>query len=277
MSATPPSKFEVVKRESIYSLGILPETLALTTKQFFPLFGTWFLSIGMPVVAAIVLIVLACVLDWQLGATAASWGTLAGLLISAGIIGSFWAGWAHVTLKVARGVKTKFTDILRPPGQIVSGLIAVALSSFLIGLGSILVIPGALLFLRWQLAPFYIVDQNCGPIEALKRSWHATDRILLPLIVLDLIFVGLTALSGFLLIGPIVVNMALGVASALVYCKWLTDEDAPFNHPDLIDGEREFEHMKRLEGQPETKHTIRTDSQREAERVRVDKKHENEL
>lgn len=270
-------KFEVVKRETIYSLGILPDTLALTIKEFFPLFGTWFLAIGVPVVAAIVLIVLACVLDWQMGSTAAGWGTLAGLVVSAGIIGSFWAGWAHVTLKVARGVKTKFSDVLRPPGQIISGLIAVSLSSFLIGVGSILVIPGALLFLRWQLAPFYIVDQKCGPIEALRRSWHATDRILLPLIVLDLIFVALTAASTCLLIGPVIVNMALGVASALVYTKWLTDESAPFNHPDLIDGEREFDHIKRLEGKPEVRHTIRTDTQKEAEHVRVEKKHENEI
>lgn len=269
-------KYEIIKREAVYSLGILPDALIMTIRQFFPLFGTWFLAIGAPVIMLIVFVIIGAVIDWQTGASTASWGTLGALLLSAGLIGSFWTGWAQVTLKVARGVPTKFSDIFRSPAQIWSGLIAVTVSSLLIGLGSLLVIPGALLFLRWQLAPFYIVDQKCGPMEALKRSWRDTDRVLLPLIVLDLIFVGLSALSTCLIIGPVVVNMALGVASALVYCKWLTDNEAPWNHPEFLEGDREYDHPKRIEGQRESSHVLRTDTIKEAEPVPVEIKQEDE-
>jgi hypothetical protein len=156
-------------------------------------------------------------------------------------IGGFWAGWAKIALKITRNIPTKMSDVLCSPGQMLAGLIALSLSTIAIGLTGWLVIPAALLFLKWQLTPYFIVDQNCGPIEALRKSWHATsDGIFIPLAVLDLIFFGLSTASGALFVGPIICHMALAVASAIVYARWLTDEEAPFNRADLLEDQHEI-------------------------------------
>jgi len=232
-------KFEVatVKENSLYALETLKDSWVLTVKQFFPLFIGWFLTLGGPVL-------LTCVLS------AAGWGVdkfllnlpkggafaLVGLLVGVLTIGGFWAGWAKIALKITRGIPTKMSDVLCSPGQMLSSLVALSLTTIAIGLTGWLVIPAALLFLKWQLVPYFIVDQNCGPIEAMKRSWHATDdAIFIPLAVLDLIFFGLSTASGCLVVGPIICHMALAVASAIVYTRWLTDENAPFNKAEMLE------------------------------------------
>ena len=232
-------KFELtdVKEHSFYALETLKDSWVLTAKQFFPLFIGWFLTLGGPLLAACILSALGFGIDKVVfHLPKGGLFTVFGLMVGVFAIGGFWAGWAKIALKVVRGIPTKMGDVLCSPGQMLSGLIALSLSTIAIGLTSWLVIPGALLFLKWQLTPYYIVDQNCGPIEALKRSWHATDNaIFIPLAVLDLIFFGLSTASGCLIVGPIICHMALAVASALVYTRWLTDEHAPFKKTDLID------------------------------------------
>lgn len=232
-------KFELtnVKENSFYALETLKDSWVMTAKHFFPLFIGWFLTLGGPVL-------LTCLLS------AAGWGidkfilgfpkggplALVGLLVGVFTIGGFWAGWAKISLKIARGIPTKMSDVLCSPGQMMAGLVALSLSTIAIGLTGWLVIPAALLFLKWQLTPYFIVDQNCGPIEAMKRSWKATDdNIFIPLAVLDLIFVGLSTASSALFVGPIICHMALAVASGIVYSRWLTDENAPFNKQDLLE------------------------------------------
>jgi len=84
-------------------------------------------------------------------------------------------------------------------------------------------------FLKFQLAPFYIVDRNYGPLKAMKQSWHDTDMVFVPLAMLDLLFVGIQLLTAPLVFGPLICHIGLTVASAIVYAKWLIDED----HPDI--------------------------------------------
>lgn len=231
-------KFEVetVKEDSFYALGTLKDSWVLTAKQFFPLFIGWFVTLGLPLIIIGVGTLSGIFADKALGFAKGGPFTLMALLFGVAAIGSMWAGWAKVTLNISRGIPARFHDLLCSPGQIVAGLIACAITATLIGIGSWLIIPGALLFLKWQLVPYFIVDQNCGPIDAMRRSWHATDgKIFIPLAVLDLIFVGLSTVSGAIIVGPVLCHMALAVASAIVYSKWLTDEDAPFNRPDMIE------------------------------------------
>ena len=87
--------------------------------------------------------------------------------------------------------------------------------------------------MRWQLAGFYIVDRNFGPIQALKQSWHDTGRMSVSMALLDLMLAGVGALCGtigaLIIIGPIMSHITTTLASANVYAKWLTDE----SHPDM--------------------------------------------
>lgn len=231
-----------VKDNSLYAVGTLKDAWILTAKKFFPLFIGWFLSQAVPVVLILMLGLGGFAIDKLILHTAKLGpGTVIGLLTGAAALGSFWAGWAKINLKVVRGIPVKASDVLCTPSQIISGLFACVITSILIGLGGLLIIPGFLLAIKWMLVPYYIVDKNCGPIEAMKRSWDATEtRIFIPMAALYLMFLGLTAVSGFIVIGPVIVFMAQTVASALIYCRWLTDEEAPFNRADLLEDQHEL-------------------------------------
>lgn len=230
-----------VKENSIYALGTLKDSGVLTAKQFFPLFIGWFLSQALPVVLIGILSGSGFLID-KFILHCAKFGpfTVFGLLTGAAALGSFWAGWAKINLKVVRGISVKAGDVICSPNQIVAGLIACVITSILIGMGWWLIVPGFLLAIKWQLTPYFIVDKNCGPIEAMKQSWHATeDRIFIPMAALSLMFLGIGALSSSIIIGPVLVFMAQSVASAYIYCRWLTDEEAPFNRADLLEDHHE--------------------------------------
>lgn len=219
--------YQLIKRRTTYALGTLKESWILCFKEFFPLFLSWGASLAGPVLLLGIGVVTGGIIDKMMGFKHAAWATLAGLLIPGMLIGWLWAGWIFISLKVARDIPVKMGDIFRPLGQTLSALVVLVITSILIGLGSFLVIPGALLFLKWQLAPYYIVDRGYGPIEALKQSWEDTRTLFIPLAILDLCFVGLSALSAAMIFGPFLCHMALAVATALVYSKWLTDENNP--------------------------------------------------
>ena len=228
------TKLELVKKRSEYAVATFTDTWTMSIRKFFPLFLGWFVSLGLPVCILVVTVIGGMVFDWKMwGMMHGGYGTLAALFFSLCTIGGFWAGWNFIALKVARGIDVKATDLFRPLPQVLSAIAVLAITSVLIWLGSLLILPGALLFLRWQLAPFYIVDRNCGPIEALKRSWHDTEMVFVPLALLDLMLFGVTLITGtigaLVVIGPIMAHITFTIASALVYAKWLTDD----NHPDI--------------------------------------------
>ncbi len=220
-------KLELAKRRSTYAVGTFCDTWALSFRQFFPLFIGWILSLALPVAVLVVTVCSGLFLDYKAGFDRGAWWTIAGLLTPGLVIGWLWAGWNLIALKVARGIPVRASDMFRPLPQMLSAAAVLAISSVLIGLGSFLVIPGALLFLKWQLAAFYIVDRGYGPIRALRQSWHDTDFVFIPLALLDLMLVGIATLSSATIFGPFMCHIAFTVASAIVYSKWLTDEDNP--------------------------------------------------
>lgn len=228
------SKLELAKRRSGYALETFIETWSISARRFFPLFGAWLVSLALPVVVLIVTVFGGLAIDFTvLRADHASWGTLLGLLIPGLVIGWLWGGWNYITLKVVRGLPVKPVDMFRPFRQMAGAVVALSITSVLIALTSPLVIVGPLLFLKWQLAAFYIVDRGYGPIQALKKSWHDTDMVFVPLLILDLSLFGVgcafSAITAITVVGPLLMHIAFTVASAIVYAKWLTDE----NNPDL--------------------------------------------
>lgn len=220
-------EYQLIKSRTTYALGTVKDAWVLCFHEFFPLFIAWAASLAGPVLLLGLGVVVGGVADRMMGFKHAAWGTLGGLLVPGLLIGWLWAGWIYVSLKVARSVPVKFSDIFRPLGQTLSAFVVLVISSTLIGLLSFLVIPGALLFLKWQLAPYYIVDRGYGPIKALKQSWEDTKTIFIPLVLLDLIFFGLHTASAVTVFGPFLCHMALAVATAVVYSKWLIDDNNP--------------------------------------------------
>jgi hypothetical protein len=217
----------LAKDRAVYAIATLKDSWVLTIRRFFPLFLSWVASWAIPIALLVVGLVVGISAD---AATGWKYGVIVlGLLIPGSLIAWMWAGWNLVCLKVARGLDVRTIDLFRPLNQVLSSLVVLSISFTCISLLSFLVIPGALLFMKWQLAPFYIVDRNYGPLQAFKASWRDTDRVFLPLLLLDLAFFGLSTLTAPLIFGPILCTLAMGVASAIVYNNWLADE----SHPDL--------------------------------------------
>jgi hypothetical protein len=87
----------------------------------------------------------------------------------------FNVGIVRLALQAARGEDPQF-------GVVFSGLDRVLPMlglNLVMGLGIVvgfilLVVPGVILSVAWSMAGYYMVDQNLGPIDALKASWEGT-------------------------------------------------------------------------------------------------------
>lgn len=222
-------KLDLVKKRSTYALDTFVDSWVLGARQFFPLLGAWAITLLVPVILMVVGVACGLGIDALNGFHKGGLFTLIGLLVPGLMIGWMWPGWMYVCLKLARGIPVKFTDVFRPLPEAISGIVALSITSVLIGLGMFFVVPGVLLFMKWQLVPFYIVDRKYGPIKAMKQSWHDTDRLFFTLGMMDLLFAGVFTLISATVFGPLALSMAFSMASAMVYHKWLTDND----HPDM--------------------------------------------
>jgi hypothetical protein len=85
---------------------------------------------------------------------------------------------------------------------------------------AMLIIPGIIVSLGLSFAQFYIVDQNMGPIDALKASWEATKGHKLQLFLFGLVAI-LMMIGGYLAccIGAFVALPLVMIAWATIYTR----------------------------------------------------------
>ncbi|OGV49741.1 MAG: hypothetical protein A2017_09570 [Lentisphaerae bacterium GWF2_44_16] len=105
-------------------------------------------------------------------------------------------GLCYYFLKLARGGCPKLSEIFILDARAFNLFI----SAFLIFIGTFVgflfcIIPGIVLFLMWSQAFFLIVDRNCGPVEAMRKSVNMMKENKLKLFFILIIL----ALIGFLL------------------------------------------------------------------------------
>ena len=94
-------------------------------------------------------------------------------------------------------------------GKIIVNLISAGISSaFMLGL---LIVPGIYLAIRLQFYSAYIVEEDCGIIESLQKSWDLTKGQGMPLFLL------LLAMIGTAIVGCILFFVGLFVAVPLIY------------------------------------------------------------
>ena len=97
------------------------------------------------------------------------WGRIFGHIL--GIVATIAT--ANTTLKLADKQKIRIRDLFSKLSLFFHVLIAEFLYLLLICLGLIcLIVPGIILAIRLNLFDLYIIDQGCGPIQALKKSWE---------------------------------------------------------------------------------------------------------
>ncbi len=96
-----------------------------------------------------------------------------------------------------QGMEARDTDISTYLLCALSGF----LYSILVGIGCVLfIIPGIYWGIKYMFYYFFIVDEDCGPIEALSESGDLTDGYKWKLLLL-LILVSIFGISGYLIVG----------------------------------------------------------------------------
>ena len=138
-------------------------------------------------------------------------GMLISSLISILISSIFALGYIKNMFQTMDGDEPQFSAYMSHPSKIVNYFIAGLLFSLSLCIGLVFfIIPGIYLYLRLQFYGQFIVDENAGSIESLKKSWNLTKGYELSLFLLML------AQLFILIIGALLFLVGLLVAYPLV-------------------------------------------------------------
>ena len=133
-------------------------------------------------------------------------------LISLVISCVFALGYIKNLFQTLDGEEPQFSAYGQQSRKIVTYLIANLLFGIAVGIGTILlIIPGIYLYLRLQFFSMFIVEEDCGIIESLQKSWELTQGQIAPLLLLGLTMIGL------ILLGCILFFIGLFITIPLIY------------------------------------------------------------
>ena len=111
----------------------------------------------------------------------------------------FMLGYVKNIFQALDGEEPQFSAYGQQSRKIITYLIANILFSIAVCNGTVLlIIPGIYLYLRLQFFTAFIVEEDCGIIESLQKSWNMTQGQTLPLFLLLLTMIG-TAIVGCIL------------------------------------------------------------------------------
>jgi uncharacterized membrane protein len=139
-----------------------------------------------------------------------------------------YVGLFRIALGAARGQRPEL-GLLFSGGDRFLAMLGVFWLVFLaIALGyALLVVPGIILGLGLFMSFMFVVDQNLGPIDALKASWAATRGHKMHLFLFGLVALAMV-LGGYIacFVGVLAVIPILSVAHAIIYLR-LSGRGAP--------------------------------------------------
>lgn len=127
-------------------------------------------------------------------------------------------GLTKIALDAASDQKPNLRDMYRHYRKIPSYMLTNYLTTFITYIGLfLLIIPGFILFARYQLAGVFVVDRGVGFAEALSLSDKATKGNIWGVIKFD-IFLFLINLLAYL---PLLIMLLLGIDNALLLLGYL--------------------------------------------------------
>lgn len=129
----------------------------------------------------------------------------------------FTLGYMKNLFQTLDGIEPQFSAYGQQSRKIVTYFFASLLMSVIVVIGLFLfILPGIYLAIRLQFYQAFIVEEDAGILDSLKRSWKITEGQVLPLLLLVL------AMCGIILIGIILfmvgVLFAIPVAY-MMYCE----------------------------------------------------------
>ncbi len=135
-------------------------------------------------------------------------------------------GVARALIALARGNEVTIETLKSPLAQIGNYFLVVLLYSLImIGGFILLIIPGIIWSIKFMYAPFLVVDQGLGPMEALKRSSQMTKGIKWDLFAFSFAaaifgYLGVLALVVGLLITLPVAAVSMAIVYNLALARW---------------------------------------------------------
>ncbi|MDL2256539.1 glycerophosphoryl diester phosphodiesterase membrane domain-containing protein [Parabacteroides sp. OttesenSCG-928-G06] len=138
-------------------------------------------------------------------------GTFVVALIAAILQLIFQLGYTKNLFQALDGIEPQFSAYGQQASKILNAFIASLITSVAVLIGfALLIIPGIYIGIRIGFFTYFIVEEDAGPIEALKKSWEMTQGQVLPLFVLVLVAIAIV------LIGLIIFGVGVLVAAPLV-------------------------------------------------------------
>lgn len=122
-------------------------------------------------------------------------------------------------LMITTGAKPGFDQFYRNWPKLLNWFVANFLFGilFLIGI-CLLIAPGFYVLARFGLFPFFILDKNAGPIEAMKQASQATEGIRWPVCLLFLACIGINLLGLLFFVVGLLITVPISLfALATVY------------------------------------------------------------
>jgi len=196
---------------------------ALAKSNFLILIGFGLLAAAVmvvpPLLAKVTLHMLGKSDDFFLNLLAAPVQFLAHTIANMGII--------KVTLDICENRKPDVNGFFSPLPQLPYFLVAAFLYDTMVTVGLFfLIVPGIILALTFQFYSYLIIDQQCGPIEALRKSAAITSGAKWNLLGLNVLVVLICALGLLcLIIGIIPASMVSSLAVAHCYRQLLEHTD----------------------------------------------------
>ena len=140
----------------------------------------------------------------------------------------FCVGLYRISLAAARGQRPELSLLFSGGDRFLAMLGAFFLLLLLVAVGyALLIVPGIIVGLGLFMSLMFVIDQNLGPVDALKASWAATQGHKLHLFLFALVGCAMM-LGGYIacFVGVLVVIPILSVAHAIVYLR-LSGRGAP--------------------------------------------------
>ena len=138
-------------------------------------------------------------------------------------------GLINVSIKFSDNIKAESSDLFSKYYLFFKVVAASIISGILVLLGLIFfIVPGIILIIKLQFTTFLIIDQEMGPIEALRKSYSITKGVKKELYLFSLLLflINILGLLTFV-VGILVAYPVTFVARAFVYRKLLVQHPIP--------------------------------------------------
>lgn len=123
----------------------------------------------------------------------------------------FGLGYIKNLLQALDGEEPQFSAYGQQSRKVITAIITSLLYSFLLIIGfALLILPGIYVGIRLQYALFFIVEEDAGIFESLKKSWALTHGQVMPLFVLLLAYIGI------IIVGTIALGIGIFIAIPLI-------------------------------------------------------------